>query len=540
MGCNGTCALPSPNKAPSPPRTDGACCDKCAAEDARKAKRSAHPLLRAMPSAGLVLVAKVPQQTAMLPSTVMDYGASHPMAVIAPNGRMLGIKPSGDTSTTAAFGPGTNASNYAADCLRGAGLTCAEWSNLSAKDKTEAAMYGAQNSAMQDPRVTEAIGALLTGLSPATGAVVSTPAVVAAHKLLAELVANIDRYCAAQSRLGGITRGVALALNRGGSRSGFGAHPVLGIKPSGDAAGPRFPGSIGTGPTEPVGRGMDHHGGRGMMHVDPPSFLLTMGWVPSYWCGLSSRRKAANARAFNLANPGSIPDEAAFVSAMERYCQQQMLILGRSGELSPSGDITWGDASATTAAVARDQDGNTISLDSNGYPIPGTGVYSDDNGGGQMPDSLWSGDGAYSLSDSVTYGGGSIPSESYSESSSTPSPVAAPVNAAQSAAQLAATRALWSTVGSLITSAGTDIAAIINAGNQQALAEINANLALALHNDASPTTGLPLTDAQRTQMLQLQSMLAPASPPTSTTTKVAYGAGALGIAYVAAKAFKIL
>jgi hypothetical protein len=237
-----------------------------------------------------------------------------------------------------------------------------------------------------------------------------------------------------------------------------------------------------------------HHHRRRFEPIDVASYLHVMGWQPQSWCAMTPAARVRAAREFEDENPGAIGDVGRFIAGMNAQCEA---IVYASGELRASGDPTW-SASGVYYTYGTDANGVTWDYDANGNPIAGSGATAD---GTAVPDSQYTGAG-------VTYGHETTPG----------APGGPP--ATSTAAQQNQLDGLWRVVGGLIGAAGTDIGALIAAGNQQALANINSQLQQALHAPG-------VDPVQQSQIQQTQALIAALAPKPglSTTEKIVGGIG---------------
>jgi hypothetical protein len=177
--------------------------------------------------------------------------------------------------------------------------------------------------------------------------------------------------------------------------------------------------------------------------VPPQTFLEVSGLPCAAWGRLLPAAQAAHIMAFARANPGSIGDPLLFAWMVDRSCARR---LGpRASGLLSSGTATWASADADVVSYAFDAEGNSVSLDASGNPIPGTVMSATDE---HLPDSAWTGDGSGGGGDGG--GGGGLTD--------------------------AQVRAISNDVSAFISTAGTTIQALINQANATQRAQIAAGV----------------------------------------------------------------
>lgn len=274
--------------------------------------------------------------------------------------------------------------------------------------------------------------------------------------------------------------------------------------------GPRRMGGFAPAPTGPAPvHGGGHHHGRfpGGLYplIEPAVYLDLIGGYPcAWWWRLSPQAKLAQAIAMEEVNPGSTGGPAAFIARMNAHCARQGLIVV-SGDIVPSGAVTWADPADTYYTYATDGAGNTVDLNANGLPIPGSVA---DSAGNTQADSTWTGLNVTVGGQGPDFyrggdnGGGSAPA-----AGRTPS---------------AADTAAWSALSSLITAAGTDLNTVLHNAGASELATINAQLQEALHSGTSDQ------QAAAHQLLN-SGLFAPPAPAISTPVAVVGGGVALAI-----------
>ena len=230
-------------------------------------------------------------------------------------------------------------------------------------------------------------------------------------------------------------------------------------------------------------------------------FLALQGVTWSQWKRASHDSKVMLVQDVERLNPGMIGDSSSFVAMVDSR--------------APSGDISipsglgpgdWVSYGTTVAGTARDDLGNTVSIDSNGHPIQGTATGSD---GTPINDS-----------DIDTASLGFV---SGSDARSSGGSTAGGLTDEQA-------RQIFGTVNTLIGAVGVDIQTALTQQGSTDRARIMADLQTALHSQRD-VNGNQLTPAQIAQMQQLYAHMNPPPPSffSSTPAKIGMAAVALGV-----------